>query len=181
MHTYKELTELNASIGNGNWKFKNGTEIIAFTAFGDYDNSCMVERSNLKSLKELLLVNGKLPQGVSHYRGGWGSEALCMDNSMSDETIDIIWEYLEHVAYYACFDDDLCSEMETEAITELVKDEAKYEFPTDIVNSDYFDSVVERATEIALEHLGDWAYVEAGGHVFVNFGKILAELGIEKN
>ena len=89
--------------------------------FGDYDNSCMVERSN----KKVFLQNYNESPIVFETSGGYGSEGIALSlrellNPDNEETAISIIETLNALNDYPCIDDEDMSNMEYEAFIEAL-------------------------------------------------------------
>ena len=78
-----------------------------FLSFGDYDNSCQVERSNVRIFKEMF-PNHK---DVKYFRGAYGYEAICIDVLCEDQQII---ETLNSLLNYPAINNEDCSLMEME-------------------------------------------------------------------
>lgn len=76
-------------------------------SFGDYDNSCAVERSNVRVFKKEFEGN----KYIRYHTGSYGWEAIWIDILCDDESII---ETLEQLANYPCMDDEDVSRMEME-------------------------------------------------------------------
>jgi len=97
--------------------------ISKFMEYGDYDNSCMVERSNRK----LFLEEHGLLDYVFEITGGYGSAGVLIAlkgllNLDNEESARAIIDCLNSLNDYPCIDDEDMSNMEYEAFYEALKD-----------------------------------------------------------
>ena len=140
--------------------------VIPFTSYGHYDNSCMVERANYAWFVKHY---GKR-SGVYIRRGAYGYHAvMVMVNELSSKTIDDIYEYLEQLCDYPCIDDELLSKMEFQAIRQSFNEDWKGELKRNH-KSKAWDIIMQ-------EGIGNIAYVEAGGNVYIDWDRLRIELG----
>lgn len=97
--------------------------IPRYMSFGDYNDSCMVERSNKKVFMEQY-ENSPIVYEVT---GGYGSESVALSiremlNPDNEETTQSIIDTLNGLNDYPCLDDEDMSNMEYEAFYESLKD-----------------------------------------------------------
>jgi len=92
-------------------KTEEGVSLIScdYISFGDYDNSCAVERANVRYLEENNLIEQR---ETGCY--GW-EKAWLLDTTENREL-------LESLSDYPCFDDELVSQIEMEIEDEYLKD-----------------------------------------------------------
>jgi len=97
--------------------------IPGYLSYGDYDNSCMVERSNYK----IFFEDYKEEPGVFTISGGWGSTGIAISvkwllDPVNEEKADEIIELLNGLNDYPCLNDEDMSNMEYDAFYEALKD-----------------------------------------------------------
>jgi hypothetical protein len=97
--------------------------IPRYMQFGDYDNSCMVERSN----KKVFLEEYGDSSIVYEATGGHGSESIALSikellNPDNEEKAQSIIDRLNALNDYPCIDDEDISNMEYEAFIEALND-----------------------------------------------------------
>ena len=90
-------------------------------SFGDYDNSCAVERSNVRVFRELYgNLKGKL---WFDYSGGYGFEAIAFLKDPNElKKGSRVRETLEALEEYPVINEDDLSYMEMEMIDEAIKE-----------------------------------------------------------
>ncbi len=97
--------------------------IPKYLQFGDYDNSCMVERSN----KKCFLEEYENSPAVFEATGGYGSESVALSlrelmNPGNEESTAAIIETLNGLNDYPCIDDEDMSNMEYDTFYEALND-----------------------------------------------------------
>ena len=138
---------------------------IPFTSYGHYDNSCMVERANYAWF---LSHYGKR-SGVYHFSGMYGFHAVALlVDELSSKTIDDITAYLEQISDYPSIDDELLSKMEFQAIRQSFNDNWTGELKRNHKS---------KAWDMVVADMGNLAYVEAGGNVYIDWDWLRIELG----
>jgi len=80
-----------------------------YISYGDYDNSCAVERANVRYLKERDLIERKETGGYGYVK------AWLLDTPENRELLEGLFDY-------PCFDDELVSQVEDEIEEEYIKD-----------------------------------------------------------
>lgn len=124
----KPVEKVNADIvkdrlDNPEWKNNDLYLIPAYMSYGDYDNSCMVERSNRK----LFLEEYKEESGIYTITGRYGSSGVAISfkwllDPANEEKAQSIIDLLNGLNDYPCIDDEDMSNMEYEAFYEALKD-----------------------------------------------------------
>lgn len=106
-----------------------------YLSYGDYDNSCLVERSNFR----LFVEQFKDHKGIVQLHGGWGSTGIgIFTQYVSKEVMEIISGF----ANYPCIDNDDLSNLERE-----VEDEVWQDF----YRKDLIRELEKRLPELTLE------------------------------
>jgi hypothetical protein len=141
-------------------------------SFGDYDNSCDVERSNLC----VFLKEHKKNMHIRHIKGDYGYEAIAIDIMCNSQPIIELLEGLDN--YPALCDQDVSRmniEMEDEAWKCSIKDDflraIKKEFGIDY--SDVDNEVLWELYKTLKEKSNTDAEVQAGGNVYVNIKRLM--------
>ncbi len=156
--TAKELDRGCPSIDN----------VIPFACYGDYDNSCHVERANYRWLFEKF----ENVEGVIFYYGAYGSHWAVVDPSKaSEETIEILIDYLENIIAYPCIDDDLASEVEDELFESHLRIVKFEDIPylKELILS--HDNLLDKLVYTLRPNFSDIGYVEGGGTVAIDWEK----------
>ncbi len=134
--------------------------LIPYCGYGDYDNSCAVERSNY----EVLLERFKDNPAIFTLSGAYGYKAIMVQlGEASDDTLEELVEIVEGLMEYPAIDDEAVSEKEYEMLIEA------WEFYEDDVPEEYRDSAFK-----LLEAEGpNYGYVEAGGSVWIDTDQLV--------
>lgn len=153
--------------------------------FSDY-SGCMVERANVKAFAEMFATG----EDVWWFRaiGGHGTEAIVVDSHMvPDDVLTEVTETLGALTEYPCIDEELVSEMETEAEgpaweswvrSDFTRALAEYvswlEWPRDAI-SDVDDGKLREAFETVRERANEYWRIETGGGAWVDVERVAAE------
>lgn len=158
-----------------------------YMQYGDYDNSCMVERSNYKLFME---EYGDL-NFVFKVFGGYGSTAIALslkgllnpDNE--DKVLEII-ELLNGLNDYPCIDDEDMSNMEYESFMESFNDYGYKDSMTALskkFNLDIYDYYEEKFKEILLEADRNLNYpsymIESGGICYIDIDRLIEGISLD--
>lgn len=97
--------------------------VSSYLQYGDYDNSCMVERSNYK----LFMESYKEESGIFDISGGYGSSGIAISiqyllSPDNEEKAQSIIDLLNGLNDYPCIDDEDMSNMEYDAFYEALND-----------------------------------------------------------
>jgi len=106
-----------------------------YLSFGDYDNSCHVERSNVRVFMEMY---GSHPDVYKH-TGSYGHEAIFIDVLCTDSEII---ETLQALYNYPCIDDQDCS---------LMGAEMEEECWESYILSDFTDAIIKKYDLLDIE------------------------------
>ena len=141
-----------------------------FISFGDYDNSCAVERANVRYLKEQGLIE-KLETGSYNYEKAW-----LLDTPENRELLNSLFDY-------PCFDDELVSEIENEIETEYIKNNDDIYRATKQPLKDILDFLDLRVIDAELyykakENLNMEFVVESGGNGYIDLDKMVSEYNL---
>lgn len=163
----KEFTDLvNEIVGQDRNYWVNtysNAVAIPFTCFGDYDNSCAVERANsIAILREF-----KRTSSVFKTTGIYGSSAVLVDvEKASEKTLGRLAEIICMLTDYPVVDDMVYSKLERQMILggwEFYKDDIPYGLKTkayDLLKADY----------------SNYAHVESGGNVYIDCERLVKDL-----
>lgn len=149
-----------------------------FLQFGDYDNSCAVERANVREFKELYKdLKGKAWHSVT---GGYNSESIYIDITCTDAgTI----ETLNNLFNYPAINDETVSEIESEIESEYWESVYKSEF-LDAIKKKFDGWDIECKDDQKLWELyrelsdksNTYFEVEAGGIGYIKIERLIDEL-----
>jgi hypothetical protein len=152
----------------------DGTKLIScdFIQYGDYDDSCAVERANVRYLQE---------QGRIEHKdtGGYGSvKAWLLDTEENRELLGGLFDY-------PCFNDELLSEVEREMEDEYIKDCASdlhKLLPEDMQEAMQelyiFDEIDRDCYEKAKDASNTYFVVESGGNGYIDFDRIAKDYAL---
>ena len=150
-----------------------------YLQYGDYDNSCMVERSNVEFMKEYCKDNNIRYIFVT---GAYDSTAIAFPLISLLRNPEFV-EMLFGLDSYCVFDDELMSNMEYEAINEaidtfLIDDVLEKINPDKPCIDDYSNSekIINLVENCINNNIGDYAFIEAGGIVYIDIDKTANEL-----
>lgn len=135
-----------------------------YLSFGDYDNSCQVERSNVRMFLEMY---GHLPQ-VTHKRGDFGHERIEITLDCNDEELI---ETLCALDDYPAINTEDVSAMEIEIIEEQIDSYILHDFHKQVLkqykadwinNDEHLKSFYLQLTEEQNKH----PEIQSGGSVY---------------
>jgi hypothetical protein len=162
--------------------------IPSYMQYGDYDNSCMVERSNRK----LFLEKYNEETGVFTISGGYGSAGIAISikwlmDPGNEEKAQSIIDLLNGLNDYPAIDDEDMSNMEYEAFLEALDDYEIQDFIESAgkkFNLDISDYDQDKTKELILEidrNLNYPSYmIESGGICYVDTDRLIAPLTLEQ-
>jgi hypothetical protein len=158
---------------------KGNLFMVPFCSFGDFDNSCAVERSNHRVFLEIF---GKLP-GVYAVTGGYGSNGIVIDIELNKDNQEIIDIIAALANYPAINDDDVSNlemEMEKEAFDDTYKSELSEAIEVKIKeltgNEDFelSDNVDLWKVYCELsEKTNSYCQIECGGNVYIDIDRLM--------
>ena len=144
----------------------------SYISFGDYDNSCAVERANVRYLEE----NHQTDIAYIH-RGAYGWEQVWLYDTPENR------ELLESLGNYPCFDDTLVSDIELEIENEYLQDNSSdlirllpesVQDACDVLVIDFDIECYEKAKESS----NSYFQVEAGGNGYIDFKRIAKDYSL---
>jgi len=123
-----------------------GYVVPELLSYGDYDNSCLVQRSNYRVFLERF---GKV-DGVVELSGGYGTAAIAIrvDLLTSHEELKDVIEGLDN---YSLIDEEDHSELEQKAINEAWKDWGQKDFVSGLLD-ELGDKFNERSLKKVIRH-----------------------------
>jgi len=158
--------------------------IPKFMQYGDYDNSCMVERSNYK----LFLEDYKEEKGIFRFYGGYGSSGIAISiryllNPDNEDIAGEILELLRDLNDYPCIDDEDMSNMEYDAFIESLDNFAIREC-NDLLSHQYlievYDYDQDKLKEVLLESDRNLNYpsyeIESGGSCYIDTKRLIEKV-----
>jgi hypothetical protein len=162
-------------LNNPEWKDNDLYLICKYMQYGDYDNSCMVERSNYK----IFMESYKEETGVFDISGGYGSTGIAISvkwllDPVNEEKADEIMELLNGLNDYPCLDDEDMSNMEYDAFYEALKDYGISDTCTALAKKygiDVTDYDSEKLEELILDidRNGNPIFIiESGGNCYID-------------
>lgn len=121
--SYGDLTELTLRSSIDNTPIDEIFLMCRYFGYSDYDNSCMVERSNFK----IFMEEYRSLDWIFEVHGGYGTTdiAIALKGLLdpdNEETAQSIIDTLNGLNDYPCLDDEDMSNMEYEAFNEALKD-----------------------------------------------------------
>lgn len=142
-------------------------------SFGDYDNSCHVERSNVRVFMEMF----KDDPNVIKINGAYSSESIYINGLCDNEEII---ETLTALYNYPCIDEDDCSEVEQELIQEAWNSFGERDF-LDLIQKKFSadDIEVKEGNDLwsiykeAAEETNTYEEIESGGNVYFDFKRVI--------
>lgn len=176
-----EFTELLEKVKSGKY-YELGKYFYQpdHLSFGDYDNSCHIERANVKHILENFeeLVSSGV---ILHKHYAYSSEVIYVDIFCENVELN---ECILSLQNYPAINDEECSIMESDMIFEafdhwvhsdickaIVKNHnwnisEQYEYELEIIDSDSLLHFIE------CENNGDLIFIESGGIVYFDIEKI---------
>jgi hypothetical protein len=152
-----------------------------YLSFGDYDNSCHIERSNVRVFLEMFPESEFIVYNQGHY----GHESVLIRCDCNDGDILRVLEALES---YSVLNDEDATMQEQEMIRE-----AWYHQSDDIqrrlarLAAEVDDDLEDKARDLSegelMDIVPDWSYhaeVEAGGNVYINLDRIDWDAAIQR-
>jgi len=158
--------------------------ISKYMQYGDYDNSCMVERSNYK----LFLEEYKEEKGIFTIHGGYGSSGIAISvryllDPVNEDKADEIIELLNNLNKYPVIDDEDISNMEYDAFLESLDSFAIREC-NDLLANQYlievYDYDQDKLKEVLLKSDRNLDYpsyqIESGGSCYIDTKRLIKKV-----
>lgn len=146
-----------------------------YLSFGDYDNSCEVERSNVRVFMERFSGH----PDVHHDTGIYGYEAILIDVFCTDKEIIEVLTALEN---YPAIDDCDVSQMKIDMEGESWENWIKQDFKSAILKKyDLFDlncsdEILSEYYNRLMEETNTYFEVEAGGVGYIDIERLMTGL-----
>ena len=195
--SWGELSLLRTDLSINNTRVLNGLEMVKdqlketdiflipkYMSYGDYDNSCMVERSNYK----VFLEDYKEEKGIFRIYGGYGSSGIVISiryllNPDNEEKAQSIIDVLNGLNDYPCIDDEDMSNMEYDAFIESLDSFAIRECNS-LLSYQYlievYDYDSDKLKAVLLEsdrNLNYPAYeIESGGSCYIDTKRLIEKV-----
>ena len=158
--------------------------VSKYMQYGDYDNSCMVERSNYK----IFLEDYKEEKGIFRIYGGYGSSGIAISiryllDPDNEEKAQSIIDVLNSLNDYPCIDDEDMSNMEYEAFIEALDNFAIREC-NDLLSHQYlievYDFDEDKLKAVLLESDRNLNYpsyeIESGGSCYIDTKRLIEKV-----
>lgn len=153
-------------------------------AFGDYDNSSAVERSNYRVFIEQYgeVKDAFGEQGIYEVVGDHGANAIAIRLTVADEGV---LETLSALSDYPLIDEEDMSNLETEMADEAWEDYGRNELVDelekkfDITIDDHDQTGLNEVRYAAEQEAGIYPEIEGGGGVVFHFKRLLKEIDID--
>ena len=160
--------------------------IPKYMQYGDYDDSCMVERSNQK----IFLEEYGEEEGIFTITGGYGSSGIAISlkwllNRDNAEKAQSIIDLLNGLNDYPCIDDEDMSNMEYDAFIEALNDYGVKDALNEMAkkfNITVYDYNEEKLKDILLEsdRHGNPSYIiESGGGCYIDIDQMIKPITLE--
>jgi len=162
--------------------------ISKYMQFGDYDNSCMVERSNYK----LFLEEYKEEKGIFRIYGGCGSSGIAISiryllDLANEDKADEIIELLNNLNKYPVIDDEDMSNMEYDSFIESLDSYAIREC-NDLLSKqfllDVYDFNEDKLKDVLLESNRNLDYdaykIESGGGCYIDTKRLIKKVTLNQ-
>lgn len=186
--SYGDLTELTLRSSIDNTPIDEMFLMCRYFGYSDYDNSCMVERSNFK----IFMEEYRSLDWIFEVRGGYGTTdiAIALKGLLdpdNEETAQSIIDTLNGLNGYPCIDDEDVSNMEYDAFLESLEDYGIRDFITEAggkLNLEINDYDKDKAKELILEidrNLNYPSYmIESGGTCYIDTDRLIEPVTLEQ-
>jgi len=199
--SWSDLSLLRTDHDISNCKVLNGLEIVKDTLkevdifliskymqFGDYDNSCMAERSNYK----LFMEDYKEEKGIFRIYGGHGSSGIAISiryllDLANEDKADEIIELLNNLNSYPVIDDEDMSNMEYESFLESLDSYAIRDCSSLLANQfllDVYDFNEDKLKDVLLESNRNLDYdayeIESGGGCYIDTKRLIEKVTLNQ-
>lgn len=165
--------------------------ISEYAEYGDYDNSCEVERSNVRVLKALHYPAGSI---------GWGAYghvyyAIEIDPDLMDrERWDELIEIFRGLEDYPCIDDEAMGEVMDDAVDDAWSDWIYGEFLGKVSDSicrqkDWYTCDIDHPVDLSdatrelfnelCNTAGEYPIMESGGSIWIDLDRLLKKAETE--
>jgi hypothetical protein len=182
--SYGDLTEITLKENLDTTPIEELFLMCRYFGYSDYDNSCMVERSNLKIFLE---DYGDLPYVFKVY-GGYGTTDIAISlkgllDSCNEDKAQSIINVLTGLNDYPCIDDEDMSNMEYDAFIESLDSYAIRDCSSLLANQfliEVYDFNEDKLKEILLESDRNLNYpsyqIESGGNCYIDTNRLISKV-----
>jgi hypothetical protein len=158
--------------------------ISKYMSYGDYDDSCMVERSNYK----LFMEDYKEEKGIFRIYGGYGSSGIAISiryllDPVNEDKADEIIDLLNGLNSYPVIDDEDMSNMEYESFLESLDSYAIRDCSSLLANQfllEVYDFNEDKLKEVLLESDRNLNYpsyqIESGGNCYIDTTRLISKV-----
>jgi len=162
--------------------------IPKYMGYGDYDNSCMVERSNYK----LFLEEYKEEKGIFSIYGGYGSSGIAISiryllDPLNEDKADEIIGLLIGLNSYPVIDDEDMSNMEYELFLESLDSYAIRDCSSLLSNQfliEVYDFNKDKLKDVLLESNSNLNYpayeIESGGNCYIDNERLISKVTLNQ-
>lgn len=184
--SYGDLTEITLKNNLNNIPIDDLFLMSKFFGYSDYDNSCMVERSNYK----LFLEEYVEEKGIFTIHGGYGSSGIAISiryllDPVNEDKAQSIINVLNGLNDYPCIDDEDMSNMEYDAFIEALDSFAIREC-NDLLSYQYlievYDYDPDELKEALLESDRNLNYpsyqIESGGSCYIDTKRLIEKVSL---
>ena len=182
--SYGDLTEITLKENLDNTPIDELFLMCKYFGYADYDNSCMVERSNYK----IFMEDYKEEKGIFRIYGGYGSSGIAISiryllDPDNEEKADEIIDLLNGLNNYPCIDDEDMSNMEYESFLESL-DSFEIRDCNDLLSGQYlidvYDFNEDKLKKILLESDRNLNYpsyqIESGGSCYIDTKRLIEKV-----
>jgi hypothetical protein len=195
--SWSNLSLLRTVLSINNTRVLNGLEMVKdqlkevdvflipkYMSYGDYDDSCMVERSNYK----IFLEDYKEECGIFRIYGGYGSSGIAISiryllDPVNEDKADEIIELLNGLNNYPVIDDNDMSNMEYKLFLESLDSYAIKDCSSLLAKQfllDVYDFNEDMLKEILLESDRNLNYpsyqIESGGSCYIDNERLIEKV-----
>jgi hypothetical protein len=185
--SYGDLTEITLKDNLDNTPIDELFLMSKYFGYSDYDNSCMVERSNYK----LFMEEYEKEPGVFAVYGGYGTTDIAISlkwllDPVNEDKANEIIDLLKGLNDYPCINDEDMSNMEYDAFLEALDNFAIRECNDLLSNQflvDVYDFNEDKLKEVLLEsnrNLNYDAYeIESGGGCYIDTKRLIEKVSLK--
>lgn len=187
--SYGNLTEITLKNNLDNIPIDELFLMCKYFGYSDYDNSCMVERSNYK----LFMEQYEKEPGVFAVYGGYGTTDIAISlkwllNPDNEDKANEIIDLLNGLNDYPCIDDEDMSNMEYEAFLEALDNFAIRRECNDLLSKqfllDVYDYNEDKLKDVLLESNSKLNYdayiIESGGGCYIDTKRLIEKVSLRE-
>ena len=182
--SYGDLTEITLKENLDNTPIDELFLMSRYFGYSDYDNSCMVERSNYK----LFMEEYEKEPGVFAVYGGYGTTDIAISlnwllDPVNEDKANEIIDLLNGLNDYPCIDDEDMSNMEYDAFIEAL-DRFEISDCSKLLASQFllevYDYDEDKLKEVLLESNSNLNYdayvIESGGGCYIDTKHLISKV-----